>query len=112
MAETAQNENEGNLTKSELVNIIQKETGLSSKGKAEATLNSLLSNITECLSRGEDVNISEFGSFRRIRRNERQGRNPQTGESLTIPAGFRIKFKPAKKLKEEMNDDPTLNDQE
>ena len=100
------------VTKADLIGIIQKETGLSSRGKAEDTVNAMLNTIAECLSKGEDVNLTDFGTFKRIRTNERQGRNPQTGEQITIPAGFRIKFKPAKKLKDEMNDDPTLNDEE
>lgn len=101
-----------NLTKSDLISILQEETGLSSKSKAEDALNCLLDTIIGCMAEGEIVNISDFGSFRKLRTNERQGRNPQTGEQLTIPAGFRIKFKIAKKLKLDLNDDPTLNDPE
>ena len=97
------------VTKADLVKTVQRETGLSSKGKAEAAIESVLNSIMECMKNGEDVNIVDFGSFRKIATAERQGRNPQTGEPLTIPAGFRIKFKPSKKLKELMNDDPTLD---
>ena len=100
-----------NLTKSDLIGIIQEETGLSSRAKAETTLNCLLDTIINCMVKGEDVNIVDFGSFRKIRTNERQGRNPQTGEQLTIPAGFRIKFKVAKKFKLDLNDDPTLDEE-
>lgn len=92
-----------NLTKSDLIGIIQKETALSSRSKAEDTLNALLGSIAECMEKGEDVNLSDFGSFKKLKTNERQGRNPQTGEQITIPAGFRIKFKPAKKLLEKLN---------
>lgn len=101
-----------NLIKSDLIGIIQKETGLSSRAKAEVVVDSILDSITECIAKGEDVNITDFGVFKRLRTNERQGRNPHTGEQITIPAGYRIKFKPAKKLKEDLNDDPTLEQED
>ena len=54
-----------NLSKSDLIGIIQEETGLSSRAKAESTINSLLDTIIDCMAKGEDVNISDFGSFRK-----------------------------------------------
>ena len=99
------------LNQSDLIEIIQKSAALSSRHKAKDALNSILEIITECMSRGETVTLTDFGTFKRIRTNERQGRNPHTGEQLTIPAGYRIKFKTAKKFKEELQDDPTLEDE-
>ena len=94
-----------NTTKSDLIGTIQKETALSSRQKAEDALNAILGTIAECMAKGEDVNLADFGSFRKIPTAERQGRNPQTGEQITIPAGFRIKFKPAKKFKDILQED-------
>jgi len=55
------------------------------------------------LSKGEDVAIAGFGSFTIRDRKERQGRNPATGETMTIKASKAVGFKAAKALKEAVN---------
>lgn len=76
--------------------------GINKKQAGEA-LEAVFSAITDHLQGGERVQISGFGSFSVSERSERQGRNPATGESITIPASKNARFKPAKDLKEALN---------
>ena len=55
------------------------------------------------MKRDEKIELRGFGSFRIRKRRSRQGRNPKTGEEIEIPASKTVKFKPAEKLKEEVN---------
>lgn len=72
----------------------------SPKTEASKNIEAFLDTIQEALASGEDVKIPGFGSFSVAHRQERQGRNPQTGEIMTIPANKTIKFSPGKTLKE------------
>lgn len=60
--------------------------------------------VSEAMAAGEKVQLKGFGSFEVVERAEREGRNPQTGESLVIPARLSPKFKPSKTLKEYINE--------
>ena len=79
--------------------------GTTGAGKAEAgrMVEALLEAIRAGLSRGEKVAISGFGSFEAVKREARQGRNPQTGEAVAIAASTAVKFKPGKELKDVVN---------
>jgi len=70
---------------------------------AEAALNGLLDSITETLQSGDDVSLIGFGTFKVSERAERKGRNPKTGEEITIPACKAVKFTAGKALKEGAN---------
>jgi DNA-binding protein HU-beta len=59
--------------------------------------------MTAAMKNGEKVTISGFGSFRVIDRAAQKGRNPQTGQTITIPARRVVKFRPAKKLAERVD---------
>ncbi len=88
------------MTKAELVAQIAKDAGIT-KAAAATAVNSFLGNITKELKKKDGkVTIIGFGTFSKIRRKARQGRNPQTGESIKIKASNTVKFKPGKKLKE------------
>jgi DNA-binding protein HU-beta len=88
------------MTKAELVAQIAKDAGIT-KAAAATAVNSFLGNITKELKKKDGkVTIIGFGTFAKIRRKARQGRNPQTGESIKIKASNTVKFKPGKKLKE------------
>lgn len=70
----------------------------------KAIIKHTLSTITGALAEGEDVKLGGgFGSFRVEQRAARQGRNPKTGTSLTIPACNVVKFKPGTTLREIVN---------
>ena len=62
-------------------------------------------SLTEALTQGNEVRISGFGSFGISERSERQGRNPQTGEAITIAASKAAKFTAAKAVKDVLNGD-------
>jgi DNA-binding protein HU-beta len=72
------------MNKTELVDKIAQDAGLSKKD-AEQALRSALDAITDVVASGEKVTLPGFGTFERRDRAARQGRNPQTGESLKIP---------------------------
>ena len=85
------------MNKSELVATIAASGDLT-KTAAGKALESVLSHLAEAMARGERVTLSGFGSFRVVERAEQKGRNPQTGQAMTIPAHNVVKFRPGKKL--------------
>ncbi len=89
------------MSKAELVEKIAQQAKLT-KVDAERALNAFLNVVTESLKEGEDVALVGFGTFTIGDRAERQGRNPQTGEVITISAKKVVKFKPGKALKDEV----------
>ncbi|AQT06324.1 HU family DNA-binding protein [Acetobacter persici] len=70
------------------------------KSTAAKVIDAYLSGITKSLKEGKDVTLSTIGKLSVKETSERAGRNPATGESITIPAGRKVKFTPAKVLKE------------
>lgn len=84
-------------TKADLVDKISKKTGFTKKD-SEKALNSCLQAIEEDLASGGNLRITGFGTFSVVKRKERTGRNPQTGQKMTIPASKTVKFKPGKNL--------------
>ena len=90
------------MNKAELVMAIAEKTQMTKKD-SEAALLAALEAMTEALADGERVQLVGFGSFEVKTRAERLGRNPQTGEEVTIPAGKSPVFKAAKSLKDAVN---------
>ena len=89
------------MNKSELIQAIADEAELSKHDAAEF-VDAFISVVTQELKDGNDVTLVGFGVFQVSERAERQGRNPQTGETLTIPATKKPRFRPVKPLKEEV----------
>lgn len=87
------------MQKEQIIEAIVKKTGLSKREAAE-TLNVLLDEIAKSLSRGEEVVLSGFGKFKAAKREEREGRNPKTGEKIKIAAHSVPVFKPGQALKD------------
>lgn len=87
------------MNKSELVVQIAEKAELSSKTASKA-LDALQSVISEELKNGGKVQIVGFGTFETSQRPAREGRNPKTGASMTIPASKCPKFKAGKALKD------------
>ena len=88
------------MTKADLVESIATDVGIT-KVEAEAALNSLQDGIAKALKKKNGkITLTGFGTFSTSHRKARKGRNPQTGEVITIKATNVIKFKPGKKLKE------------
>jgi integration host factor beta subunit len=91
------------MTKSSLIDHIAESTSRSKKD-VEHVVDAVLGAIGEALGRGEKVDLRGFGSFQVNRKKERQGRNPRTGESVTIAARTVAVFKPGKELAERVNE--------
>ena len=87
------------MTKDELVTMMAEKTGLN-KTQTAATLEAFTDSVTSILSKGGSVTLTGFGAFAVSKRAARQGRNPQTGASLQIPAMNVPKFKAGKSLKD------------
>jgi DNA-binding protein HU-beta len=85
------------MNRSELAEKLAKETACTERD-AKASVDAVIDTIQYELRAGGIVEFKGFGSFSVIEQPERQGRNPQTGEQITIPAGKRVKFKPSKAL--------------
>ena len=88
------------MTKAELVEKIHAKSGLPTKSKSEAALDATISAITECLSSGDSITLTGFGSFKVTKRAARKGRNPRTGKEIQIAPCSVVKFTPGKNLKE------------
>jgi DNA-binding protein HU-beta len=87
------------MTKAELVEQAAKDAKIS-KVAAAAALNSFMGSVTKALKKKDGKVTLGFGTFSKVRRKARKGRNPQTGDPIKIKASNVVKFKPGKKLKD------------
>ena len=71
-----------------------------SKKEAAHAVEIVFDSITRNIHKGEDVTINDFGKFKKVDRKARKGRNPFTGETIMIKASKKVRFLPAKALKE------------
>jgi integration host factor subunit alpha len=90
------------MTKRDLVHKIHANTGLT-KDEAFAYLETILETIKKTLETAETVKISGFGSFAVRKKKSRKGRNPLTGEPITITARKVLTFKPSTLLRKAVN---------
>jgi DNA-binding protein HU-beta len=90
------------MNKSELIAAIAEHANLT-KADTTRALDGLLKTIETTLASGDSVALVGFGSFEVKARAERKGRNPQTGEEITITAANIPSFKPGKGLKDAVN---------
>jgi nucleoid DNA-binding protein len=88
------------MNKQEIATLIQKEADLDSRKAGEDAYEIILETIRDTLGKGESVSVRGFGTFQVVNRKARTGRNPQTGESIKIPATRSVKFTPGKELRE------------
>jgi DNA-binding protein HU-beta len=86
------------MTKSEFVDRVAANTGLSKKD-ATTAVESVIHVIEEALQSGEEVNFTGFGKFHVAERGAREGRNPRTGETMTIAASRVPRFTAGSGLK-------------
>ena len=70
------------------------------KEAAQRALDAVLDTIVDAMGNGDPVMIPGFGTFTRKHRSARKGRNPQTGEEITVPESTVAFFKPGKRMKE------------
>ena len=100
------------MNKGELVELVAGETG-DSKAAAGRAVDAVLGSIVKGLTKDKTVQLVGFGTFNVRQRKARQGRNPQTGETITIQASRTVGFKPGKELKnslvdQKMNGKPSM----
>ena len=75
-----------------------------SKAETDQALSAFIEHVQIVLGQGDKVSLPGVGQFEVAERNARQGRNPQTGEPINIPASKAVKFKAGKALKDAVND--------
>jgi DNA-binding protein HU-beta len=88
------------MTKAELVEKMANDSNIS-KVAAATALNSFMDGVTKALKKKDGkVTLVGFGTFSKVRRKARKGRNPQTGDPIKIKACNVVKFRPGKQLRE------------
>ena len=90
------------MNKTDLVNKIAEQANLSKKD-AEKALAAFTGVVTNALKKGDKVQLVGFGTFEVTERKAREGRNPQNGKAMKIPASKAPKFKAGKALKDAVN---------
>ena len=73
------------MNKTEFINAVAAKEGIEKKC-AEKAVNAVFATIADELAKGEKIQIVGFGTFEVRERSEKQGRNPRTGETMTVPA--------------------------
>ncbi|MFV1951981.1 MAG: integration host factor subunit beta [Nitrospinota bacterium] len=87
------------MTKADLVEKLAERINLTKK-QTEVIVNTVFQSITDALNQGNKVELRGFGSFRVRHRNSREGRNPKSGQKVTVPAKKVPFFKAGKELRE------------
>jgi DNA-binding protein HU-beta len=87
------------MNKTDLIDAVATRSN-TTKAQTVTMLNGLLEVIQESLAGGDNVQLVGFGTFSVTERASREGRNPATGKTMTIPAKKVVKFKPGKTLSE------------
>ena len=90
------------MNKNDFVNRMVGKTKMS-KSQIQEVTNAFMQVVTESMIQGENISFIGFGSFLPVQQQERVARNPKTGEPVTIKARSTVKFKPGKKLMQQMN---------
>ena len=91
------------MNKTELIAAVAEKTDLSKKD-ADAAVSAVLGAITDALKAGDKIQLVGFGTFEVRNRAAKQGRNPRTGETMTVPASKVPAFKAGKALKDAVSE--------
>ncbi|OFZ29766.1 MAG: integration host factor subunit alpha [Bdellovibrionales bacterium RIFCSPHIGHO2_01_FULL_40_29] len=97
-----QNVGHSTVTKADIVEKVYEKIGFSKK-EASELVEMVFNSLKNTLQNGDKVKISGFGNFMVRGKNERVGRNPQTGEQITISARRVLTFRPSQVLKAMLN---------
>lgn len=89
------------MNKKELIDAVAEKLG-ATKVATTSTVEAVFEVIVESILKDEEVKISQFGAFQVVEKKERKGRNPKTGEEITIPAKKAMKFKPSSVIREKL----------
>lgn len=91
--------------KSDVINAMAEQAGITKK-EAAAAFDAFVSYVSDSCQRGDRCAIPGLGSFSVSQRKAREGRNPRTKETITIPASKNVKFKAGKDLRDLLNTAP------
>lgn len=95
------------MTKAEIIDSVYERAGGLSKKEATEVVELVFETMKDVLTRGEKIKISGFGNFVVREKNERMGRNPQTGVPIPISARRVLTFRPSQLLKNVLNPERT-----
>lgn len=90
------------MNKAQLIDKVSQKTNLT-KSQSEMFLDATLEIIQRAVAKGDEVKLVGFGTFSRLNRKSRNGRNPKTGAPVTIPGSRVPRFKPGKDFKQLMD---------
>lgn len=93
----------GNLTRKELTETLSEKLGFS-QSSCSQLVDSFLDSMKQSMVSGESIKLVHFGTFTVRNKSPRRGRNPRTGETITIKKRQAVSFRPSKKLREMVND--------
>lgn len=85
------------MNKAQLIDAIASKTSMTKADSGKA-LGALTDALTDSMKKGDRISFPGFGTFSVVERKARTGRNPRTGEAITIKAKKVVKFKPSSKL--------------
>ena len=91
-------------TKADIINSAYAKLPGFTKTKTAQLVDAVFGVMKDALESGENIRVNGFGNFVVREKNKRRGRNPKTGEELTIPARRAVTFKPSQLLKKGMNE--------
>ena len=91
------------MTKAQIIEKVSEQVTLLTKRQAEIVVNTLFNSVRDSLHRGDKTEIRGFGSFRLRSRRMKEGRNPKTGATVSVPAKKVPFFKAGKELEELLN---------
>jgi integration host factor subunit beta len=91
------------MTKAQIIEKVSEQVSLLTKRQAEIVVNTMFNSVRDSLHRGDKTEIRGFGSFRLRSRRMKEGRNPKTGATVSVPAKKVPFFKAGKELKEMLN---------
>lgn len=92
------------MTKSELIEILARKQSQLAYKDVELAVKTILEHMAQTLANGERIEIRGFGSFSLHYRPPRMGRNPKTGEAVSLGSKYVPHFKPGKELRERVNE--------
>ncbi len=96
------NDNSNNLTRKELTETLAERLGFS-QSSCSQIVDSFLDNMKQTMVDGQSIKLVHFGTFTVRNKSPRRGRNPRTGDTITIKKRQAISFRPSKKLRELIN---------
>ena len=90
------------MNNNDIADVIATDSGLT-KADARKIVDTVFAAIGDAAAKGEEISLNGFGKFKVKDTPEREGRNPATGEAMTIKAARKLSFTPAKAVKDKLN---------